>query len=232
MAPFPSMSTIDPSPNLIVPVTPVPSSAKRRRDPVMWFVAPVSSTHRQGATASFSSSLLRWRRTLRSWIWIGACGDEVDDAGVEREHERGSGGYKGAGVLSWRRGPAAQTPVPLRRAAMARAGNGPAAFPGGAGSGPGARSARTCGHPGGAGSGPDAISSVSTARYIRASSSSWASATWATAFFLPRQSLFQWPPFPQLWQRVPGGGFQPVALPAVVFLPSRPFRGVDPLPCP
>jgi hypothetical protein len=39
------------------------------------------------------------RRTLRSWIWIGARGDEVDDAGVEREHERGGDGYKGAGFL-------------------------------------------------------------------------------------------------------------------------------------
>jgi hypothetical protein len=65
----------------------------------MWFIVPVSSTHRQGATTSFSSSLLRWRRTLRSWIWIGARGDEVDDAGVEREHERGGDGYKGAGFL-------------------------------------------------------------------------------------------------------------------------------------
>jgi hypothetical protein len=62
---------------------------------------------------------------LRSWIWIGACGDEVDDAGVEREHERGGDGYKGAGVLPWRRGPAVQTLVPLRGVVVARAGSGP-----------------------------------------------------------------------------------------------------------
>jgi CDP-diacylglycerol pyrophosphatase len=74
----PSMSTTEPSPNLTVPRTPVSSSEKADRAPVMWLVAPVSRIHRVDSPSLLPPS---WTNSLGSLRWIGeggAAGDALE----------------------------------------------------------------------------------------------------------------------------------------------------------